>query len=85
MAKTIDPALNDEARQLRREEHLGLAEIAARTGISKATLSGLLRDLPMPPAVWLERAQARARRVSAIRWSPFERQRRTAALGPAGR
>lgn len=40
-------ALKDECRRFRKVERLSYAEITARTGVPKGTLSGWLRDLPL--------------------------------------
>ena len=68
MPKIIDPALKVEARRLRRDEHCGLEVIAARTGISKATLSVFLRDLPLSEEVHRAKAQEGALLTTSARW-----------------
>ena len=47
MPKKIPDEVKQEAVRLRTEERLGLEQIKRRTGLSKGTLSGLLRDIPL--------------------------------------
>jgi len=61
-----------EAERLRREEGLSYNEIAARTGISKSTLSYWLRDIPLKPeheARLKERLRANRATFAARAWS----------------
>ncbi len=63
------------AEQLRREEGLSYNEIAARTGVSKSTLSNWLRDIPLAPEheqrlqerLWANRAGLAARALTTNR------------------
>ena len=63
------------AEQLRREEGLSYNEIAAKTGISKSTLSNWLRDIPLAPEheqrlqerLWANRAGLAARALTTNR------------------
>ena len=63
------------AEQLRREEGLSYNEIAAKTGISKSTLSNWLRDIPLAPEheqrlqerLWANRAGFAARALTTNR------------------
>lgn len=45
-----DAKVRDECRRLRIEERLSSAEIVRRTGVSKSTLSGWLKDIPLTDA-----------------------------------
>jgi len=77
-SKSVERTL---AEALRREEGLSYSEIAARTGISKSTLSNWLRDIPMRPdqIEHLEsRLQANRASFAARAWSA-NRQRHTHA------
>jgi len=66
-----------EAERLRREEGLSYNEIAARTGISKSTLSYWLRDISLTPeqkARLQERLRANRATFAARAW-PINRER----------
>lgn len=68
-----------QAEQLRHEEGLSYNEIAAKTGISKSTLSHWLRDVPLAPE-HEQRLQERLRMnrgAFAARALPINRQRYT--------
>lgn len=47
MRGVAEPALRDQARQLRLIERLSIKEIHNRIGVSVGTLSGWLRDIPL--------------------------------------
>ena len=58
----------EEARRLRSEQRLGLEEIASAVGVSKSTVSGWLRDLPLSvDEVREKHASAMARRAARRR------------------
>ncbi len=66
-----------EAERLRSEEGLSYNEIAARTGVSKSTLSNWLRDIPLKPeheARLQERLRANRATFAARAW-PINRER----------
>jgi hypothetical protein len=46
----ISESVRKECRRLRREERLGLAEIARRIGIAKSSASLILKDMPLTEA-----------------------------------
>jgi len=71
------PKKRQEAERLRREQGLSYNEIAARTGVSKSTLSYWLRDIPLKPeheARLLERLRAN-RATFAARALPINKER----------
>ncbi|MBC8447670.1 MAG: helix-turn-helix transcriptional regulator [Chloroflexi bacterium] len=77
-----------EAERLRREEGLSYNEIAARTGVSKSTLSYWLRDISLKPeheARLQERLRANratfAARALPINWERHARARQKAYQG----
>ncbi len=74
-----------EAERLRREEGLSYNEIAARTGLSKSTLSHWLRDVPLQPELVARLKQRlRANRASfAERAWTVNRQRYASARAAA--
>ena len=57
--------VKDEALRLRVEEHLGLGDISARTGVSQGTLSNWLRAHPLDGDEVLTRMRENARRSAA--------------------
>lgn len=63
----IPEATKAEARRLRTTERLGLDAIAARTGISKGTLSTLLRDVPLQEDELTTRMRTAAKVTTAKR------------------
>lgn len=70
-----------EAERLRREEGLSYNEIAARTNVSKSTLSHWLRDVPLQPdqvARLQDRLQANRAGFAARAW-PVNRERHARA------
>lgn len=66
----ISQEAKDECRRLRVEENLSLSDIAKRTGLSKGTLSVLLRDTPLPESIVRVRQQENARRTAALSVKP---------------
>jgi len=47
MRGTIDTATKNECRRLRIQDRMSVAEIGRKAGVSKGTLSGWLRDIPL--------------------------------------
>jgi len=83
--------MGKEARRLRVEEQLTIAQIKDRLGVSRATLEGWLRGIPAPE--WTKRPTAkddlRARAVElrlAGHWVPsIARELGSGLVGRAGR
>jgi hypothetical protein len=69
MPKLVPQSLKDKAIRLRVEERLGIDDILAKTGISKGTLSVLLRSYPLKKSELKARSIEAAAATNAERWA----------------